>query len=153
MIDVQKMILEVMKKQRFSTTAEESAAARSVLSELKTKQIDLRFKGAIDAMTQHKVIAKMKSDRENSATAFTDAGRPELAANEELQAKICTGLLDILAPELPQQLSEDEIRSIIGKILAENPAANMGAVMQAFKNEANIDRKLVSRIAAEMLKK
>jgi len=153
MIEVQKMILEVMKKQRFSSDDAENQAARSVLAELKTKQIDLRTKGEIDAMVQSKVLAKMKADRENSAKVYRDAGRAELAAPEETQAKVIDGLLEILAPELPKQLSEAEIRVRIAKVIAENEKPNMGLVMKAFQDQQNLDRKLVSSLASEMLKK
>lgn len=153
MIEVQKMILEVMKKQRFAASDSESAAARSVLAELKTKQIDLRTKGEIDALVQQKVLLKMKSDRDNSAKAFADAGRAELAEAEKLQAHVIDGLLEYLAPELPKQLGGAEVRALIEKVLADNPGANMGVVMKAFRDRQDVDRKMVSTLAAAMLKK
>ncbi len=153
MIEVQKMILEVMKKQRFAASEEENKAARSVLAELKTKQIDLRTQGEITAMVQNKVIGKMRSDRENSAKEYRAAGREDLAAAEEIQAKVCAGLQEYLAPELPKALGEAEIRAIVGKVIAENPNANMGMVMKAFQGQENLDRKLVSQIANALLKK
>jgi len=151
MIDVQKMILQVMKKEIFSASSEENQAARNVLAELKTKQIDLRNNGPIDAVAQNKVLSKMRSDRENSAGIYEKAGRAEMAAEERTQAAVAAALMAMLEPELPKQLSEEEIRKIIAETVAAAPAPNMGIIMKAFKDK-EVDRSLVSRIAGEFLK-
>ena len=49
-----------------------------------------------------KVLAKEAKKRKEAATAYTDAGRPELAAKEEAE-------LAVLEAYLPAQLSDDEL--------------------------------------------
>ena len=151
MIDVQKMILSVMKKQVFSGSDQENQAARNVLAELKTKQIDLRVAHEITAVEQNKLLEKMKADRENSARIYRDAGRGDLATSEQTQADVIAGLQKLLESELPKMLSADEIRALIAKVIADNPQPSMGTVMKAFKDNPNVNRKLVSQIAGEML--
>ena len=74
-----------------------------------------------------KVIAKEAKKRREAATAYTDAGRPELAAVEQAE-------LAILEAYLPKQLTEDEVRAIVEATVAETGATGMpqlGLVMKA----------------------
>ena len=51
-----------------------------------------------------KVVAKEAKKRKEASTAYTDAGRPELAAKEEAE-------LVVLEAYLPAQLDDDELRA------------------------------------------
>lgn len=75
------------------------------------------------------VLATEGKKRRESATAFADAGRAELAAKEEAEAAI-------IAEFLPRPLSDDEIRDLVSQTIAELGAAGegmraMGKVMGA----------------------
>ena len=72
-----------------------------------------------------KIIQKLVKQRKESAQQYTDAGRPELAANE---------LAEVAEMEvyLPKQLSEAELEAELAKIIAEVGAKTpqeMGKVM------------------------
>ena len=75
------------------------------------------------------VLDKEAKKRRESAIAYRDANRPELAEREEAE-------LGVLAAYLPQPLTDDEVSAIIDEVIAEVAAsgktgmAAMGPVMQ-----------------------
>jgi uncharacterized protein YqeY len=74
-----------------------------------------------------KVLAKEAKKRKEAATAFTDAGRPELAAKEDAE-------LAVLEAYLPAQISDAELESIVAKAVEATGATgmqHMGQVMKA----------------------
>ena len=78
-----------------------------------------------------KVVAKEAKKRKESAAAYTDAGRPELAAVEESE-------LEILEAYLPAQLEDDELRDIVSRAVVATGATGMpqmGLVMKAAQAE------------------
>jgi uncharacterized protein len=95
------------------------------------------------------VLRRERKRRHESATAFRDGGRPELAAAEEAEAGIIEGYL-------PAELSDDELRAIVSAAVAETGAAtpkDMGRVMQAAMGRVagRADGKRVSALAKEAL--
>ena len=98
-----------------------------------------------------KVIAREVKKRGESAKLYRDNGRPELAEPEEREA-------EVLKAFLPEQLSDDEIRSIVDTKIAElgvSGLAAMGQVIGAVKQQAGnaADGALVARIVKEQLAK
>ncbi|MDO5501639.1 MAG: GatB/YqeY domain-containing protein [Actinomycetia bacterium] len=73
-----------------------------------------------------KVIAKEAKKRKEAATAYTDAGRAELAAGEEAE-------LAILETYLPEQLDEDALRELVRAAVAETGATGMQQMGQVMK--------------------
>jgi uncharacterized protein len=73
-----------------------------------------------------KVLAKEAKKRKEAATAFTDAGRPELAAKEDAE-------LAVLETYLPAQLSDAELESIVAKAVADTGATGMQQMGQVMK--------------------
>jgi uncharacterized protein YqeY len=74
-----------------------------------------------------KVVAKEAKKRRESATAYNDAKRPDLAAKEESE-------LAILEAYLPAQLSDAELEVLVAKALSETGGtgmSQMGLVMKA----------------------
>jgi hypothetical protein len=79
-----------------------------------------------------KVVAKEAKKRKESATAYREAGRPELAEKEEAE-------LAVLETYLPEQLGEDELAAIVDRAIAQSGAtsmAQMGQVMKLAQAEA-----------------
>lgn len=75
------------------------------------------------------ILAKMVKQREESAKAFEDGGRPELAANERAEIGIIRGFL-------PRQMDEAETEAAIRDAIAQTGAAgvkDMGKVMAALR--------------------
>lgn len=98
-----------------------------------------------------KIIQKLVKQRKESAQQYVDAGRPELAENE---------LAEVAAMEvyLPKQLSEDEVKAELEKIIAEVGASqpsDMGKVMGvATKRLAGLaEGRLISTLVKQLLAK
>jgi len=71
------------------------------------------------------VLQRERKRRLEAAEAYRDGGRDDLARVEELEAELISGYL-------PEQLSDDELRAIVGDALAETGASSpqeMGRVM------------------------
>lgn len=125
--------------------ARESArvsALRLVLSEL---QKDAK-EGSGDELS---VLRRERKRRMESATAFRDAGREELADGEESEAR----WIDVY---LPAEMPEGELRGIVRESIAEAGAStpkDLGQVMKAAmaKVDGRADGKRVSALAREEL--
>ncbi|SFI72557.1 GatB/YqeY domain-containing protein [Aerobium aerolatum] len=86
-------------------------------------------KGAADSDELLQILTKMVKQREESAKAYTDGGRPELADKERAE-------IEILREFLPVQMSEDEARAAIAAAVKEVGAESvkdMGKVMAELK--------------------
>ena len=75
------------------------------------------------------ILTKMVKQRQESAKAFEDGNRPELAATENAEIAIINDFL-------PSQMDEAEARAAIGQAIRDTGAAgvrDMGKVMAALK--------------------
>lgn len=85
----------------------------------------------LDDATIEQLIAKEVKKRNESANIYDGAGRGELATDERAEAKV-------LSVYLPEQLSEDNIKEVVVRVIAElgvsGPSA-MGQVIGAVKKE------------------
>lgn len=122
---------------------ERVAALRMVLSELQKAAKE----GGDDEVA---VLRRERKRRVESATAFRDAGREELAAAEEAEAELITAYL-------PAELGDDELRTIVQEAVAEVGATSpkeMGLVMKAAmaRVAGQADGKRVSTIVQEVLR-
>ena len=118
-------------------------ALRLVLSELQKAAKD----GSDDELA---VLRRERKRRHESARAFADGGRPELAVAEEAEA-------EIIAAYLPAELSDDELRAIVADAIAETGAQSpkdMGMVMKAAmgRTGGRADGKRVSALVGEALR-
>jgi uncharacterized protein YqeY len=73
-----------------------------------------------------KVLAKEAKKRKEAATAYSGAGRPELAAKEEAE-------LVVLEAYLPAQLSDDELTTIVAAAIEQTGATGMPQLGQVMK--------------------
>jgi hypothetical protein len=99
---------------------ERVGALRLVLSEL---QKAAKEGGADDELT---VLRRERKRRLEAAAQFRDAGRPELAAQEESEARLIEGYL-------PAELGDAELEAIVSAAIAETGASevkDMGQVMK-----------------------
>lgn len=115
----------------------------TLLSEIRNKEIDggedLDDEGVIQ------VVSKAIKQRRDAAEQMQDAGREELAKQEEAQVVI-------LQDYLPAPLSEEEVRELVRGIVAAG-AEEMGAVMGKLMPEirGRFDGKEANRIVREEL--
>jgi uncharacterized protein YqeY len=95
------------------------------------------------------VLQRERKRRMEAADAYREAARQDLADAEEREAAIIEGYM-------PEQISEDELRAIVGDAVAESGASSpkemgkvMSAVMPQVKGRA--DGKRVSAVVQELL--
>ena len=115
---------------------------RLVLSELQKAAKD----GSADEQT---VLRRERKRRLESASAFRDGGRPELADAEEREAELIAGYL-------PAELDEAALRGLVSDAVAETGATSprdMGPVMKLVLSKAGgrADGKRVSALVKEAL--
>lgn len=124
-------------------------ANRTIEKRAKSSSISSGQTGKDDALTDDEVlevIAKEAKKRRESIAVFTSGGRGDLAAQEEKE-------LGILAAYLPEQMSEDEIKRVIERIIASASVKEFGPVMKAVMAElkGKADAALVSTLVKEKL--
>ena len=73
-----------------------------------------------------KVLTKEAKKRREAATAYTGAGRAELAAKEEAELAVLEGYL-------PKQLSDEELEGIVREAVASSGATGMPQMGLAMK--------------------
>ena len=108
--------------------------------------------GASEELTEGqeiKLLQKLVKQRRDSATIFREQNRVDLAEPEEAQA-------EIIAKFLPEQLSEEEVKSLIEAIISQTGATSMkdmGKVMgMASKQLAGkADGKTISTLVKQLL--
>ncbi|CAN5552968.1 GatB/YqeY domain-containing protein [soil metagenome] len=122
---------------------ERAGALRLIVSELQKAEKD----GGADEL---EVLQRERKRRLESARAYRDADRADLAETEEAEAQLISGYM-------PEQLSDSELHAIVGDAVAASGAASpkemgkvMSAVMPQVKGRA--DGKRVSAAVQEMLK-
>ena len=115
----------------------------AILQVEKDKQIELTEEQVIE------IIAKETKKRKDAQIEFEKSGREDLINqnNEEIA---------ILSEYLPKQLSEEEIETIVKKVIEETGATtmkDMGTVMKKSKEQigAAADGKTVSEIVKKLL--
>jgi uncharacterized protein YqeY len=95
------------------------------------------------------ILQRERKRRLEAAEAYRDGGRSDAAEAEEREA-------DLIASYLPEQLSDEDLRAIVGDAVAESGASSpqeMGKVMAAVmpKVKGRADGKRVSAAVKEML--
>ena len=115
----------------------------AILQVEKDKQIELTEEQVIE------IIAKESKKRKDAQTEFEKSGREDLINQNKEE-------IAILSEYLPKQLSEEEIESIVKKVIEETGAATMkemGIVMKKSKEQigAAADGRTVSEIVKKLL--
>jgi len=100
---------------------------RLALAAIKQIEVDERIELDDDRVLA--VLDKMVKQRRESISQYTDAGRTDLAEQEEYE-------ISVLKDFLPEALSDDEIAQMIAKAIEDTGAASikdMGKVMGILK--------------------
>jgi len=122
-----------------------AGALRLIVSELQKAHKEASGSDADEVA----VLQRERKRRLESAEAYRDAGRDDLARTEETEAELISGYL-------PEQLSDDELRAIVGDAVAEAGASSpqeMGRVMSVVmpRVQGRADGKRVSALVKETL--
>lgn len=108
-------------------------------------------KGDISEDDEIKLLQKLVKSRKDSLEIFQQQNRPELAKKEEEE-------IAVIEKFLPKQISADEVRVELEKIIASVGAsspADMGKVMGAATKQlaGKADGKMISTLVKELLSK
>jgi uncharacterized protein len=107
---------------------------RLINAAIKDQDIALRGEGRADGVDEAGVLAilgKMVKQRQESARAYEEGGRLELAEKERAE-------IGVIEEYLPRQLSGEEVEAAVTRAIAETGAAglrDMGRVMAALKEK------------------
>lgn len=103
-----------------------------------------RNRAALSDQDRFAILDKQIKQRLESADIFKQAGRAELAAKETREA-------EILRSYMPARLSDDEVREIVAKLIAEHGKEFRAVMPLASKATKGLaDGKRVSEIVREM---
>ncbi len=124
------------------------AALRAVKSALLLAQTESSNKEVSEA-EEMKMLQKLVKQRNDAAAIYREQNREDLAKDEEQQA-------EVIASFLPKQMSEDEIKQAVEKIIADTGAssmADMGKVMGIASKQlaGKADGKVISTIVKSLL--
>jgi uncharacterized protein len=143
---------QVMTEMKEAMKAKDEAvlrALRAIKAEIIKAKTEPGAGGEIDEATEQKFLLKMMKQRKDSLEIFEQQGRADLAAKEKEE-------MAVIEKFLPKQLSEEELKTALKKIIAETGAASpadMGRVMGvASKQLAGLaDGKTISAAVKELL--
>lgn len=120
---------------------------RLILAEFKRIEVDERIE--VDDPRALAVLDKMVKQRRDSAQQYSDAGRQELADQENAE-------IDVIQQFLPAQLTDAELNTLIDAAIAASDTkgmAAMGAVMAQLKPQlqGRADVGAVSKLVKQRL--
>lgn len=130
-------------------TASLKAGDREKANALRLIANELQKAAKVGDTDEVAILQRERKRRLEAATAYRDAERADLAEAEEREASI-------IEAYMPQQLSDDELRAIVGDVVAESGASSpqqMGQVMSAVmpKVKGQAEGKRVSAMVKELL--
>ena len=120
---------------------------RVALSTLKNKKIEKREE--LTEVEAIKIIQNLVKQRKEAADIYKENGRNDLMKNENTE-------LEILNAYLPQMMSEDDLRTLVKKVVEDTGASNLsdiGKVMpEVMKQSAGkADGKMAQSIVRDLL--
>lgn len=150
------MLLEKINKDYIEAKKSRDTLRESVLnllkSNIKYKEIEAKGKGKILEDTDIiDLIRQEIKKRKESIELYKQAGRQELVEKESEELKILQGYL-------PEQLSEEEVRAILEKIINQVGATSVkdfGKVMKEAMKElkGRAEGEVIRKVTEELLKK
>lgn len=99
---------------------------RMVLAAISTEEVSGTEARELSATETLKVVMKEAKKRKESAAAYRDAGRAELAEREEAE-------LAVLESYLPEQLGDEELTVIVDRAVEQVGATSMAQMGQVMK--------------------
>lgn len=148
-MSLKKQIDNDIKNAMLAKNKEELDALRSIKSMILLAETDKGSSGELSGDAEMKILMKAAKQRKESADIFLQQSRKDLADKELFQ-------LDVINRYLPKQLSEDDLKQELQKLITDLGAKgpqDMGKVMGiATKNLAGkADGKIISELVRKLL--
>lgn len=126
-------------------------ALRAVKAAILLAKTDKGSEGGVSENAEMAILQKLVKQRKDSADLYISQNRNDLAEEEIFQ-------LSVIEKYLPEQMSEDDVRTQVQDIIKETGAdsmKDMGRVMgmASKKLAGKTDNKLIARIVKEQLGK
>jgi len=124
-MSLENKINEDIKKAMLAREKEKLEALRAIKTALLLAKTEKGAGESISEEAEIKILQRLVKQRKESAAIFEEKNRNELAQKESFEA-------GVIEEYLPEQMSEEELKSIISKIIEETGAktmADMGKVM------------------------
>lgn len=150
MINVNEYIKKAIKKELFEDEKLNNSA-RQILSELKTKYVDIREE--ITTEIQYKILKKLKAEREKSIEIYSKVDNESAKTNlakEQIELHIIDIFLFELEKELPKKMTEEETREFVLYTIEflkmnDPDKFNKGLLMKTLKSNSNIDMSIAAK--------
>ena len=139
-----------LKNSMLSSNKDKTSTLRLILAAIKDREIAAREKKEdIDDAIVMDVLSKMVKQRLESADIYKKNNRLELAGKEEYE-------IEVIREFLPKQLTEQEIKEIIVKVIEETNSSSirdMGKIMGVLKSKyaGQLDFALAGKLLKEHL--
>ncbi len=123
---------EEMKKAMIAKEQRRLSTIRLILSALKDRDIAARPSGVTDGIPEDQILSMlsgMVKQRRESIEQYEKGNRPDLVQQEAEE-------ITVIESFMPTQMSEDEVKAVVEKIIAETGAASvkdLGKVMAEIK--------------------
>jgi hypothetical protein len=133
-MDMREKIAQALKDAMKSRDTERLSTLRLINAAIKDREIALRSEGDGDTVGDPEVLAimgKMVKQRQESARAYEEGGRLELAEKELSEVRVIEDFL-------PRQLSPEEVQAAIDaaiKAIGASSIRDMGRVMGELKSK------------------
>jgi len=114
--ELKQRLTEDMKNAMRQKNKERLGVVRLALAAIKQREVDERIE--LDDTQVLAVIDKMVKQRRDSAQQYADAGRQELADQENYE-------IDVLQEYLPTALADDELDKLISQAITDAGASSM----------------------------
>lgn len=145
---------KIMTELKSAMLAKDEAALRSlraVKAAILLAKTSEGAQGNLKEEDEVKLLQKLVKQRKDSLDIYIKQNRPDLAKKEEEE-------IAVISKFLPAQMSAEELRDIISKIIADTGAsspADMGKVMGAANKQlaGKADGKTISMVVKELLSK
>ncbi len=148
-MNLKQRIDQDIKQAMLSKNKEELTALRGIKSLILLAETEKGGGDGLTSETEMKILTKSAKQRKESAELFRKEGRTDLAEKEEFE-------LDVINRYLPEQMSEEEIRAVLEKIIQDTGASqpsDMGKVMGRATGQlaGKADGKTIAGLVKQML--
>jgi len=149
-MSLEHLINQDLKEAMFAKDRQKLAALRAIKAALLLEKTGGSVGDAeIPESVELKLLQKQVKQRRDTAKIYREQNRPELAEEEEYQAAI-------IEKYLPEQMSEEEVKAVVEKVIADTGASSMkdmGRVMGMVSKQlaGKADNKMVSVLVKQLL--
>ncbi|MCB9012984.1 MAG: GatB/YqeY domain-containing protein [Bacteroidales bacterium] len=143
------LVNEDLKKAMLAKEKDKLEAIRAIKSAFLLARTDKGANSVLEENEEIRILQKLVKQRKDSSAIYLEQNRPELSEKELMEAAI-------IEKYLPAQMSEDEVSSVVKRIIADSGASgmkDMGKVMGLATKElaGKADGKMVSGIVKQLL--